>query len=252
MRNTPFIAKMIPLSCAMLLTACAATNDVSVGDPIDSMRGKHAATERRLATAALDAIAEGKTNEALTHYEKLYNRSLSNAEIAVNYAQLLRKSGQTEQALKVLQPFATRQKKDMPSKAPLAMIQSEYAAALIANGQFEPAQKMLDGILTNPNATEFHPDASHLAGVALDAQGHHKAAEKLLRQALDGWKGDPTSVMNNLALNLASQGMFDESLTTLRKAQIMAPEKTEIARNIQIVSDLRQEIVPKAPVNIKK
>jgi Flp pilus assembly protein TadD len=252
MRTAPFIAKMIPLSCAMLLTACAATNDVSVGDPIDSMRGKHAATERRLATAALDAIAEGKTNEALINYEKLYNRSPSNAEIAVNYAQLLRKSGQTEQALKVLQPFAIGQKKDMPSKAPLAMIQSEYAAALIANGQFEPAQKMLDGILTNPDAAEFHPDASHLAGVALDAQGHHKAAEKLLRQALDGWKGDPTSVMNNLALNLASQGMFDESLTTLRKAQIMAPEKTEIARNIQIVSDLRQAIVPKAPVDIKK
>jgi len=252
MRKKPFATKIIPLSCALLLSACAATNDVSVGDPIDSMRGRHAATERRLATAALDAIAEGKTNEALASYEKLYNRSPANAEIAVNYAQLLRKTGQTDRALEVLQPFATRQKKDMPAQAPLPMIQTEYAAGLIANGQFEPAQKMLDGILTDPEAAEFHPDASHLAGVALDAQGHHKAAEKLLRQALDGWKGDPTSVMNNLALNLASQGMFDESLTTLRKAQIMAPEKTEIARNIQIVSDLRQQVVPKAPVNIKK
>lgn len=241
------------IAAALMLSGCvAATNDVGVGAPIDSMLGKKAMTERRLATAAIDAIADGKANEALVSYEKLYKRSFKNADVSLNYAQLLRKAGRVDEAVKVLQPFAAKDGAMAAGNPPLAMIKTEYAAALIARGDFAKAQALLDTVLTSPDAAEFHPDASHLAGIALDAQGNHKAAEKLFRQALDGWKGDPTSVMNNLALNLASQGLFDESLTTLRRAQVMAPDKTEIAQNIDIVNDLRRAVVPSAPVNIKK
>lgn len=241
------------LATALLLSGCvAATNDAGAGAPFDSMAGKKAMTERRLATAAIDAIAEGKANEALVHYEKLYKRSFKNADVSLNYAQLLRKAGRVDEAVAVLKPFAAKDGALMSGNPPLAMIKTEYAAALIAQGDFAGAQSLLDTVLTSPDAAEFHPDASHLAGIALDAQGQHKAAEKLFRQALDGWTGDPTSVMNNLALNLASQGLFDESLTTLRRAQVMAPDKTEIAQNIDIVNDLRRAVVPRAPMNIKK
>jgi len=244
---------LVAVAAALMLSGCvAATNDAGAGAPVDSMLGKKAMTERRLATAAIDAIAEGKANEALVHYEKLYKRSFKNADVSLNYAQLLRKAGRVDEAVAVLKPFAAKEGGLMTDTPPLAMIKTEYAAALIAQGDFAGAQRLLDTVLASPEAAEFHPDASHLAGVALDAQGHHKAAEKLFRQALDGWKGDPTSVMNNLALNLASQGLFDESLTTLRRAQVMAPDKTEIAQNIEIVNDLRHAVVPKAPVNIKK
>ena len=58
--------------------------------------------------------------------------------------------------------------------------------------------------------------------------------------------------MNNLAVCLASQGMFDESLTTLRQALVMAPRKQEIANNIQMVSELRLAVLPSAPVSIQK
>jgi Flp pilus assembly protein TadD len=244
---------LVAMTAAVLLSGCvAATNDAGAGAPIDSMLGKKAMTERRLATAAIDAIAEGKSAEALVSYEKLYKRSFKNADVSLNYAQLLRKAGRVDEALAVLKPFAAKDGSLTAGNPPLAMIKTEYAAALIARGDFAEAQKLLDTVLTAPEAAEFHPDASHLAGIALDAQGNHKAAEKLFRQALDSWKGDPTSVMNNLALNLASQGMFDESLTTLRRAQVMAPDKTEIAQNIEIVNDLRRAVVPSAPVNIKK
>lgn len=244
---------LVAVAAALMLSGCvAATNDAGAGAPIDSMLGKKAMTERRLATAAIDAIAEGKADEALVYYEKLYKRSFKNADVSLNYAQLLRKAGRIDEAIAVLKPFAVKDGSLMSGNPPLAMIKTEYAAALIAQGDFAGAQQLLDSVLTHPDAAEFHPDASHLAGIALDAQGHHKAAEKLFRQALDGWKGDPTSVMNNLALNLASQGLFDESLTTLRRAQVMAPDKTEIAQNIEIVNDLRRAVVPKAPVNIRQ
>lgn len=236
---------------AFLLSACAASSDTQVGDPLDSMQGQRAATERRLATSAADAMQAGKTQEALVSYEKLYQRDSRNPDVAVNYAQLLRRSGKADQAVKILAPFADGNRKDS-SRAPRAMLKNEYAAALIETGKFERAQTMLETVLSDAALADFHPDASNLSGIALDAQGQHKAAEKLFRQALDGWKGDPTSVMNNLALNLASQGMFDEALTTLRRAQIMAPEKAEIARNIQIVSGLRDAVVPKAPISLKK
>lgn len=236
---------------ALLMGACAAANDPHVGAPIDSLQGQRAATERRLATSAADAMQAGKTQEALVSYEKLYQRSSYNPDVAVNYAQLLRRSGKADQALTVLEPFARGTRKDSP-RAPRAMIKNEYAAALIETGKFKEAEPVLESVLNDAKLAEFHPDASNLLGIAHDAQGHHKTAEKFFRQALDGWKGDPTSVMNNLGLNLASQGMFDEALTTLRRAQIMAPAKTEIARNIQIVNDLREAVVPKAPVNIKQ
>lgn len=243
----------LALVSALMLSGCiAASNDTHVGAPLDSMMGKKAMTERRLATAAIDASAQGRTAEALASYEKLYKRGHTNADIALNYAQLLRKEGRIKEALAVLKPHADKKGSLTAGKTPLALLQCEYAAAQIAHGDFAQAQALLDTILSNPQAAEFHPDASHLAGIAVDAQGNHKAAEKLFRQALHGWTGDPTSVMNNLALNLASQGLFDESLTTLRKAQVMAPQKMEIARNIEIVNNLRSAVVPKAPVNIKK
>jgi Tfp pilus assembly protein PilF len=69
----------------------------------------------------------------------------------------------------------------------------------------------------------------------------------MFRQALDGWKGDPTSVMNNLGLCVASEGKFDEALDQLRRALVIAPQKEEIARNIVLVEGLRDKVVPKAP-----
>lgn len=255
-RKTAAAARLLSLgAAAFLLSACVfaphADNDVFVGDPVDMLQGQHAATERRLATAAADAMSQGKTEEAFIHYEKLYQRDSRNPDVAVNYAQLLRRTGKAGQAVSILAPFAEGKRKDS-SRAPLPMIKNEYAAALIETGKFDVAQSTLAQVLQDTAATDFYADAHHLMGVSLDAQGQHKDAEQHFRDALETWTGDKTSVMNNLALNLASQAEFDESLLLLRKAQLMSPEKTEIARNIQLVSDLRDAVIPKAPVNLQQ
>ncbi len=239
-------------SAALLLSGCSSDHydRPSVSHAIDSLQGHKQAVQTRLTTAAAEAIAAGRTQEALLTYEKLYRNDKKDTSHALNYAQLLRRSGRGDEALKVLNPFAKRAlNNDKASVSPLLL--NEYAAILIERGELADSRKVIDLVLAEDAYANSHADAMNLLGISLDAQGRHKEAETMFRLAIEGWRGNPTSVMNNLALCLANQALFDESLTTLRQALVMAPDKQEIARNIQLVSDLRENIVAK-PVDIKK
>ncbi|MFH1157586.1 MAG: tetratricopeptide repeat protein [Pseudomonadota bacterium] len=245
-------------SALLMVAGCKTTETPLVGQALDSLTGSHDISEDRLSTAAANAIAEGKTDEALTLYERLYTQThsgfflpddVTHRDIALNYAQLLRRTGKAQRALDVLAPFM----KDTGSRPrrnykPDPVVLNEYAAGSIETGDFEKAEKLLNQVLEDKDAAKAHADAHNLLGIILDAKDQHKEAEQSFRQALDNWKGDKTSVMNNLGLCLASQGMFDESLMTLRQALIMAPQKQEIAGNIRMVTDLRKSVIPAAPV----
>jgi Flp pilus assembly protein TadD len=232
------------LLALLLLSACK--TDTLLGKPVDSMMGRRDAREARLATAANEAIENGRTAEALALYAEYYSHNKGDETIVVNYAQLLRSTGDTQRALEVISPLV-RGAEGTRWENVSALARNEYAAILIARGDFAEAEKALNAVLEDQKAIAFHNDAWNLMGVALDAQGQHREAEQMFRQALDGWKGDPSSVMNNLGLCLASEGLFDEALTTLRKALVLAPKKSEIAKNVQIVSDLRDKVVRKPP-----
>jgi Flp pilus assembly protein TadD len=246
------LTSVVALSALIALGACAPQQNAQMAlvgkhSAIDSLQGRNEETVERLSTAAQDAIAEGKENEALALYKRLYEEK-PKPEVAVNYAQLLRKTGSPQKASDVLAKFV-KGKKD--KKGENGLVLNEYAATQIALGNFDEAAAKLDRVLADGTAAAYQPDASNLKGVALDAQGKHKDAEGLFRVAMEGWEGNPTSVMNNLALCLANQGRFDEALDILRRALVMAPDKQEIARNIQLVGDLRTNVVPAAPKNLK-
>ncbi len=243
----------ISLVLLLAMTGCKTADTPLAGKAIDSLTGQHDATEERLATAAADAVIAGKTEEALTHYEQLYTNpnmgvfkaaNYRNEDIALNYAQLLRKTGKAQRAATVLAPLVQSRRGGLKSNAP-PIILNEFAAVHIELGNFEKAEEVLNEVLDKSRSKAFHADAHNLMGISLDAQGKHKEAEKSFRLALQDWKGDSTSVMNNLAVCLASQGLFDESLSTLRQALVMAPDKREIAQNIEIVSEIGQSLLPK-------
>ena len=78
--------------------------------------------------------------------------------------------------------------------------------------------------------------------MTLDARGRHDEAEPYYEQAMDLWQGEPVSVMNNLALNLAHQGYFDESLNLLRQALVIEPDSEKIAANIDFVRGLQASV----------
>ena len=77
-------------------------------------------------------------------------------------------------------------------------------------------------------------------GIALDAKEMHPEAERAFRKGLEHWKGDPTTIMNNLALNLATQGFIDEAIEVLERAQALSPDRIEIERNLRIIRTLNE------------
>ena len=244
-------AATFALLCALPLQACAPYNKTPVvGTALDSMRGKEAETMARNKTGADDALAMGDLKEALRLAGKAYGDKNTPAH-ALRYATLLRKSGNPATALKIIGPYAENGDGSVTANANPAIL-NEAAACHIALGEFDQAEKLLTVSLKASAAQPQEADAENLMGIVLDEKGAHKDAEQMYRSALADWQGNPTTVMNNLALSLASQGMFDQSLEELRQALVMAPDKEEIARNIQIVSELRDSVIAKAPVSLRK
>jgi Flp pilus assembly protein TadD len=211
-RTLPLLAATAML---LTLTACQTTSS-STGARVD---------------AALDRAAQEQGTPAanLATLERAYKRDSDNPETATQYGRALREAGRLQRSLVVLAPFA-----DDGKKFPQAKI--EYAATHAAMGNYDDAIDYANAAITlRPESGQAH----HILGVALDAKGNHPLAEQSFRKALETWEGDPAPVLNNLGLNLAAQGYIDQAIDTLRQAMATAPNRTEIERNLRIVSALQ-------------
>ncbi len=217
------------------LSACQTTNGKMTDAPMLSASVDSATA--RAANAAGDIPAK-----PLPVAEKLYNKNPSDPLAAMEYARALREAKFTEKALEVLKPFA----KSTSAVPPVLL---EYSSVLLARGDYAGAETAARKVVAL-DAGNYK--AYHNLGLALETQGKHPEAEQAFRKGLDLWQGNPTTVMNNLALNLASQGYLDESVDLLRKAQTLSPHRTEIERNIRIVTALQQAARGPAPKPVKK
>ena len=215
--------------CALLsliLAGCQTTSTV------DS-KGHETSIDAALQRAVDKTVKNGQGAQSMVYLEKIYKRNSEDANAAVNYARALRHNNYLLRALTVLSPFAD-------DADALSSVQNEYAAIQLAQGNYAVAERYARKARVKE---ADNPLANHYLGIALDAQGDHIEAEKAFRKALDVWEGDPTSVMNNLALNLASQNKLDDALSILQKGQSIAPHKVEIERNIRIVKALKESRV---------
>lgn len=204
------------MGSALMLAACqtTGTTGTSSADPVDAALHRGAAS----------------SPESLSSIERLYKQDSTNPKLAVRYARALRENGRMTRAAMVLNPLI-----ENPKTKTVDVI-TEYAAVQASMGNYELAEKHARAaVLQDQNSAE----AYHVLGIALDAQGFNKQAEVALRKALDNWSGDPSPVLNNLGLNLAAQGFLDEAISTLRRAAALAPNKTEIERNLRIVQALQ-------------
>ena len=206
-----------------------------------SMTGFSQTTNERLDSAAKQAVRDGNVAEAVHHYEELYRNDSSNPETALNYGQVLRQAGYPQRSLMVLSPFVKidEDKKGILITAENPDILLEYASSTLAVGQYDRAEMLLQELLRTPEGLELAPQAHNLIGVSLDARGMHEEAEPYYRESIAIWSGDAANPMNNLGLNLAHQGYFDEALDVLRQALVLEPQNDKIAANIDLVSDLQ-------------
>lgn len=181
--------------------------------------------------APTTAVQADPGRESLSSLERAYKKNPDDVSVAVRYARALREDDRLSRASIIIAPFAKNDRK------PSAAAKTEYAAIQAGLGNYKEARDFsTKAIALDKNAYQ----AYHIQGIALDATGDHAKAEDAFRKALELWQGDKTPVLNNLGLNLASQGFLDEASEVLRQALAESPNRGEIERNLRIVDALRE------------
>jgi len=228
----PFF-KLLTLSLSILTVACASGGTTGTYNGSSSY-GK---AEKPLPTKSIDnsterllaqAEAEGNSQKILATLKDIHMNNKNDPIVATRYGRALREDDQVNAASRILEPYTKGDKANDQALTEMAMTQ-------LALGKFQAAenygQKAVS--LNNKNGRAY------LAlGTALDAQKQHQAAEVAFRKGLENWKGDSTPILNNLALNLASQGHLEEALSLIEKAQEMAPGRMDLERNRRIIATL--------------
>lgn len=233
---------LLPLFSVLILSACAASAPKTTTS--DTMRPtfKTSAIDKAIEKALTQAEASGDTQEVLTLLAQSHSRAPEDAVLAARYANALRQDEQIEKAIGVLAPFTSGENKDIDAI-------TESAMAHLSIGDFKIAETLAsDAIEMNKKNAR-----AYLAlGTAQDAQGKHQDAEISFREGIKYWNGNPAPILNNLALNLASQGHLEEALSLIQKAQKKAPRNMELERNKRIINTLLETSGPRPPSPTKK
>ncbi len=206
---------LMVVSMAMFVSACATTTPTTDKPGVVNTAGPK--------PSAMPPVP-------LATAEKRYKKTPSDPKAAYDYAKALRHADFANQASTILMPFA-REKNTIPG------LKSEMAAIELALGNFDSAEEFgKQAVRQDP--TDYL--AYQNLGISLDAKQMHPEAERAFRKALEHWQGDPTVIMNNLALNLASQNFIDEAIEVLEKAKALSPDRMEIERNLRIVRTMKE------------
>ncbi|MEM7618222.1 MAG: tetratricopeptide repeat protein [Pseudomonadota bacterium] len=224
------------LILASSLTACASSGTTPTGsyqsnntnynnsvapEPTKSI---NTSTEKILA----EAEAAGDKQLVLENLKTLHAENPEDPIVATRYGRALREDDQVNAAVRILTSFT---KGTSASGEAL----TEMAMAQLALGKFETAEKYAE----RATSADKKNGRAYLAlGTALDAQKKHQPAEIAFRKGLKYWKGKSTPILNNLALNLASQGHLEEALSLIEKAQKLAPGRMDLERNRRIIATL--------------
>ncbi len=213
------------LSLYVLALAACGTTGSNHSNPSEASR-----VDSILERAAREAKASGNKAETVVLLEKIYQRNPDDAAIATSFGQALREDEQLNRARQVLFPYTEGKNAYPDAVVELAMVQ-------LGLGQYKEAE------LTSRRAVELDEKSGRAflaLGTALDAQNYHEQAEVAFRRGVDNWKGDPAPIMNNLALNLASQNKLDQAIDMLLKAKEISPGRVELERNLRIIRTLKE------------
>lgn len=225
----------------LALSACGTTG--SATGPQAAAAKPTGSVDAAIERALNQAEASGDMQQTLVLMEQIYLRDTSNIAVATRYARTLREDEQLNKARQVLAPHVEEGKGDTEAFTEMALVH-------LGLGHYKEAEKSARSAVV---LNEKNGRAYLALGTALDAQNYHEQAEVAFRRGLDNWKGDPAPILNNLALNLASQGHLEEALGVLEKARKLSPRRTEIERNYRIISTLQETAVPEtAPAAGKK
>lgn len=221
------------MAFTLMMTPLAACETTTTGNATSGDRAYQDREERidaAIEKAAVSAARSGSKTATLIALEKKYKRNSDNPAYALPYAQALRQADHLNRAELILAPFAKGEDTHPGVKTEMSMIK-------LATGDYDSAEEYAkQAILQNPEDYQAYQNL----GIALDAKEMHAEAERAFRKGLEYWEGDPTTIMNNLALNLATQGFVDEAIEILERAKALSPDRIEIERNLRIIRTLNE------------
>ncbi len=217
----------------------------------------HAATGRRLATAALAVVlmasvsgcgtdkmktgsigrsgdgaiatmSTGQLRSASARLGKAYAANPDDKATAIKFATVLQMDGNAEQSLAVMRKLAISHPKDR-------QVLAAYGKALAANGQLEPA---LDAV--RRAQTPEYPDWRLMSaeGAILDQIGQKDEARQLYRRALD-LKPDEPSVLSNMGMSYVLEGDLKMAETFLASAARQPGADSRVRQNLALVVGLQ-------------
>lgn len=226
------ISKVLVLAIAAgQLAACQTTGTDKPTQDKATTSNKSDRIDAAIEKAATTASKTGSQSAKLIALEKKYKRASDNPKNALAYGRALRHAGYLNRAAIVLSPFSK-----MGEKAATG-VNTEMSMIALGSGHYDMAEEHAKtAILQDPEDYNAYQNL----GIALDAKEMHPEAERAFRKGLEHWQGDPTSIMNNLALNLATQGFVDEAIEVLERAQALSPERIELERNLRIIRTLNE------------
>lgn len=157
-----------------------------------------------------------------------YSAEPRNKSLGIHYAAALRASGQSGQAVTVMENLMAVYSGD-------AEVGLAYGRALAAHGRFQQALSVVDNAI-NPIAPDW--EALSVKGAVLDQMGQHAQARQIYSQALT-LAPNQSSLHANLGLSYAMTGELAQAETHLRQAVSMPGAASRVRQNLALVIGLQ-------------
>lgn len=182
-------------------------------------------------TGSVSATPNGSHTQTLQNVQKLnalYSKDPRDRTAALRFADALRRSGNTEQAVAVLQQAAALHNEDI-------IVQSAYGKALAADGRLEEALRVIQDA-QRPEQPDWRLISAE--GAIFDQLGKHNEARALYRKALN-YNTNAPSVYSNMGMSFVLTGDLSKAEETLRRAQGLSPNDGRIRQNLALVLGLQ-------------
>jgi Flp pilus assembly protein TadD len=179
------------------------------------------------------SLAPGQRSDAdLRHdvevYGEQYRANPTDVNVALNYAQALRGTGQHAQAAAVLEQISLHNPRNR-------IVLGEYGRALAENGDYEQALDVLERAHT-PDQPDWRILSAQ--GAVLDQMGQHEEAQRRYLTALKIAPDEPT-ILSNLGLSYALSKDLKNAEATLRRAAAHQPVDPRVRQNLALVVGLQ-------------